>query len=124
MVIIMYSNSMNFLEKLITLIFIDNPYISYIFRCHNIQERSFFLKGRQFHICARCTGILVGFFIFPILLPFNNSIMLWFVILSITSISIDGFTQLFQLRESNNTLRFITGVLFGIAFPNIFTLLI
>ena len=29
-------------------------------------------------------------------------------------VSIDGFTQLFDLRESNNTLRFITGFIGGI----------
>ena len=28
--------------------------------CHQIEERSFKIKGWQFPVCARCTGILTG----------------------------------------------------------------
>jgi uncharacterized membrane protein len=37
----------------------------------------------------------------------------WYVVV-ITPMAIDGFTQLFGLRESNWTLRVITGTLFGL----------
>lgn len=33
------------------------------FGCHCLPERSFFIKGKQFPICSRCTGILVGIFL-------------------------------------------------------------
>ncbi|MDR2738783.1 MAG: DUF2085 domain-containing protein [Treponema sp.] len=89
-----------------------------------MPERSFFLNGRQFHICARCTGIFCGFFLFPVLLPFKINFIILFIIISTIFISADGLTQLFKLRESNNSLRFITGMLYGIAFPNVFTVII
>ena len=28
--------------------------------CHQMPERSFFIKGYQFPVCARCTGVLVS----------------------------------------------------------------
>lgn len=29
--------------------------------CHRLPQRSFFWKGRQFPVCARCTGIHIGY---------------------------------------------------------------
>ena len=29
--------------------------------CHCRPDRSFFFRGRQFPVCARCTGMLLGF---------------------------------------------------------------
>lgn len=82
--------------------------------CHRKPERSFFYKGKQFPVCARCTGILVGystmlFFIFNI---FQLNIG-WTIGLVIPTY-LDGITQAYFGRESNNTLRFITGLLAGI----------
>lgn len=34
-----------------------------LFRCHQLPERSFHIKGFQMPLCARCMGILIGFFI-------------------------------------------------------------
>lgn len=28
--------------------------------CHQMPERSFSYKGKQFPVCARCTGIFIG----------------------------------------------------------------
>ncbi len=30
--------------------------------CHRMPERSFFYKGHQFPVCARCTGVSIGQF--------------------------------------------------------------
>ena len=31
--------------------------------CHQMPERSFFINGMQFPLCARCTGILAGYLV-------------------------------------------------------------
>lgn len=31
--------------------------------CHQRPDRSFFYKGYQFPVCARCTGLFVGYFV-------------------------------------------------------------
>ncbi len=96
--------------------------------CHRRPERSFFYKGRQFPVCARCTGfyisgistiILINFF--PI--PYSLTTLLLGIILLIPC-AIDGFTQLFEMRESNNTLRFITGILGGIGLIFVYEIMI
>jgi uncharacterized membrane protein len=82
--------------------------------CHRMPERSFFYKGKQFPICARCTGIYIGYiaiFIFAIFLTYIP--LLWSLALMFPSI-IDGLTQAFCNRESNNGLRLITGIMFGV----------
>ena len=28
--------------------------------CHQMPERTFFYKGKQFPVCARCTGVIIG----------------------------------------------------------------
>lgn len=28
--------------------------------CHQMPERSFFIRGKQFPVCARCTGVFLG----------------------------------------------------------------
>jgi len=38
--------------------------------CHQNPARSFFIKGHQAIVCARCTGLYFGFFFGSILYPF------------------------------------------------------
>lgn len=86
--------------------------------CHRLPERSFFIKGYQFPVCARCTGfyismiilVLYDYFI-PIVFTFEEFIL--GIILSIPFL-IDGWSQYFNLRESNNPLRLVTGLLGGV----------
>ena len=66
---ILYYYYMKIIKKFLILFFIDNPYLYYITKCHQIPERSFFINNRQFNICARCTGIITGFFFGIILTP-------------------------------------------------------
>ena len=40
-----------------------------IFGCHCRSDRSFYWKGTQFPICARCTGELVGMILCPLTFP-------------------------------------------------------
>lgn len=86
--------------------------------CHQIPERSFRLKGKYFPVCARCTGLYLGvfsYFIYSYQNYINYSINLTLIaILMIIPTFIDGFTQFIGLRESNNRLRFFSGILGGI----------
>lgn len=84
--------------------------------CHRIPERSFFYKGRQFPVCARCTGVYMSILTVPIIryLDFGaNTLVLGGIILAIP-MAVDGLTQLFGLRKSNNHLRLVTGFIGGI----------
>lgn len=86
--------------------------------CHRMPERSFFVKGYQFPVCARCTGFYISLIIYFIYAYYffvdYNLFLLIFAILLLIPTVIDGLTQLFEYRESNNILRFITGIMGGI----------
>ena len=82
--------------------------------CHRKPERSFFWKGKQFPICARFTGIHIGYLAFPIFLFQICTLNFWWTIALIIPTFIDGWTQAFFNRESNNWLRLTTGLLAGI----------
>ena len=86
--------------------------------CHRKPERSFFIKGHQFPVCARCTGFYLSLLIYftytyYFFVDYNVYLLVFAIILLIPT-AIDGLTQLFEYRESNNNLRFITGILGGI----------
>ena len=88
------------------------------FLCHRMPERSFHYKNHQFPVCARCTGFYTGLIVFLIynyFYPVNYSLNLFIIsVLLLIPTGIDGFTQLMDLRESNNNIRFITGLIGGI----------
>lgn len=65
-------------------------------------------------LCARCTGILVGYLAGIILGIFNYRTNIIGAILLIVPTGIDGFGQYMGKWKSTNTRRFITGVLAGI----------
>ena len=92
--------------------------ISKIPICHRLPDRTFNIRGHYFPVCARCTGFYIGafsyftyvyFFYVQYTIPL---ILIAFLMLIPTFI--DGFTQLFNLRESNNILRLFTGLIGGI----------
>lgn len=95
-------------------------FLKIFFGCHSMPERSFFWRGKQFPICARCTGELCGM----ILGIFINLFWGYFSLLSCFIISLplilDGTIQLKTKWESNNILRLFTGILFGIALISLF----
>ncbi len=82
--------------------------------CHRLPERSFFWKGKQFPICARCTGIHLGYFSFPFFLFGLISLPFWWTVAFILPTYADGFIQAFSNYQSTNTKRFITGLMAGI----------
>ena len=96
--------------------------------CHRKPERSFFYKGRQFPVCARCTGFYISGIASIILLnfipvPYSLTTLLIGILLLIPC-AIDGFTQLFEYRESNNILRLITGLIGGVGLILVYEMMI
>lgn len=91
-----------------------NP-LNYI--CHRKPERSFHIKGYQFPVCARCTGLYLGiilFFIFYFILGVEHNLFLLFLsVVLVIPCLVDGLTQRYGNRLSNNSLRFVTGLLAG-----------
>ena len=82
------------------------------FACHCRPERSFFFRGRQFPVCARCTGIMTGMLLFALSCwwfrpPFRAALIL------IIPLIADGTIQKKTSYESTNIRRLITGTLFG-----------
>jgi len=82
--------------------------------CHRREDRSFKISGYFFPVCARCTGMFVGFIIVILLMHFGYNISLLYSFFLIIPLLIDGFTQNFGSRESTNLLRFATGIIFSI----------
>lgn len=85
-------------------------YVGIFMRCHQRGDRSFFIRGRQIPVCARCFGILLG----PlILLLCEQWLSRPIAAACIVAFFFDVGSQLLRLRESNNWLRLITGILFS-----------
>ena len=83
--------------------------------CHQREDRSFHMKGWQFPICSRCTGILVGQLIglFLYLCGVYVSYLLAFCFLFV--MFVDWWIQYKGILESTNVRRLVTGILAGVA---------
>lgn len=82
--------------------------------CHRKPERSFFWKGKQFPVCARCTGIHLGYIMFPFFLLSIFTLNIWITLVMFSLTYIDGTIQAFFNLESTNSRRFITGIISGV----------
>jgi uncharacterized membrane protein len=96
-------------NRIIIWLFIDGVWLHKYWGCHRISDRCFVVEGRQFHICARCTGLVVGLPISFLLLPLRSFLPVAFLLFS-SALILDGVTQLARWRTSNNALRFVTGL--------------
>ncbi len=93
--------------------------------CHQIAERSFFIKGYQFPVCARCTGIIIGEVAFIIFTLLSFRINIIFSLLFMIPLIIDGTLQLKTSYVSNNIKRLFSGMFFGFGFfSTVFCLII
>lgn len=91
-------------------------FLKIFFGCHARPDRSFYWKGRQFPICARCTGELVGILVGIPTAILMGPMSIQICIVFMLPLVIDGFRQLLTHYTSNNIRRFVTGLFFGIAF--------
>ena len=84
--------------------------------CHQIASRSFFINGNELPFCSRDVGLFVGLVGGFGLVTFRKyKIRPAFAILGLVPLGLDGGLQLFTSYESNNPLRFATGVIAGLA---------
>lgn len=94
-------------------IWVKSMDVGHTLGCHQRPERSFFIKGYQFPVCARCTGVFASTIIaLPMiikkkLLPYNLATILAEVML------FDWTLQFCKIKESTNFRRLITGVIGG-----------
>lgn len=80
--------------------------------------------GLEVRLCSRCTGYTVGYFIcrilsflsaFSIFYTLETTVQLALCLLLLMPFALDWTTQSWGLRDSNNRLRFLTGLILGIS---------
>lgn len=87
--------------------------------CHQIPERSYFIDGHKFAVCARCTGIYFGFAFTLLLYPLVRSLRSTatpprsLLILAAFPLAIDFSLTFFGFWENTHTSRLLTGALLG-----------
>ena len=84
--------------------------------CHQKPERSFFLKNHQFPVCARCTGILIGFMIALSLLIWKIYFNFWLALIFTLGMILDWLYQNVITKKNHNIRRLITGLIGGFGF--------
>jgi uncharacterized membrane protein len=87
--------------------------------CHQRPERSFFYKDFQFPVCARCTGVIIGYIISFIIIPFKRANLKLSVLLCIPMLA-DWAAQRAEIKESTNIRRLITGFLGGLGIMRLY----
>jgi uncharacterized membrane protein len=92
----------------------SNKTMCFALICHRKPERCFTIFGHESPLCSRCTGLGLGLFAFLVLSLFHFSIPSIFGLMLMMPLILDGFSQLMRLRQSNNPLRLITGILFSV----------
>ncbi len=99
--------------------------------CHRLPERSFLIAGLQLPVCARCTGIFAGVFVAGLILllfrrggnkPFGIATVV-LLCLGFCAVGFDGVSSYLGIRETNNLIRVITGIMLGVSLPPLYVLL-
>ncbi|WP_130435145.1 DUF2085 domain-containing protein [Cuneatibacter caecimuris] len=87
--------------------------------CHRLPERSFFFRGRQFPVCARCTGVAAGqLAALAVSCLRNVPVILSTIFLGI--MGLDWGLQETGIRQSTNPRRLATGILGGFGLFSIY----
>lgn len=88
--------------------------------CHQKPERSFFINGYQFPICARCTGITISFIIALFLLKTGFNLNIYIAIFFLLTMFIDWLFQALNIKKTSNCRRLITGLVGGFGMTFVF----
>jgi uncharacterized membrane protein len=94
-------------------------YRAFSYVCHQIPDRSFFIAGHQFAVCARCTGIYAGFTAATLFYPLVKSLRQletparkW-LFLAAAPLAIDFSLTFLGIWNNTHFSRFATGTLLG-----------
>jgi len=94
-------------------------YSAFAVLCHQIPERSYFIDGHQFAVCARCTGVYGGFTLLLLLYPLIGSLKntvtpprSWLFLAAIP-LAIDVGVNVAGFWQNTHTSRLLTGALLG-----------
>ena len=88
--------------------------------CHSQKDRCFKIAGKRLPLCSRCLGVYLSLVLFTVIFwlfqfTIQERMVLFIVALAFNlPLMVDGITQFLGWRESNNSLRFITGILSGV----------
>jgi uncharacterized membrane protein len=95
--------------------------------CHQLPERSFFGGGLQVPVCARDTGIYVGFVLSLVVIALldrgrrRSDLPTWSLLVlggaMVAVMGWDGITSYAGLRSTTNDIRLATGLMTGWALP-------
>ena len=91
--------------------------------CHQMPERSFFIKGYQFPVCARCTGVLIGY-ISALISCFFVRQNIFISIACCLVMLVDWLLQRLKIKSSTNPRRLVTGIIGGFGVMSIYCLAI
>ena len=87
--------------------------VGHFLGCHQLPERSFFYKGYQFPVCARCTGVILSL---PVaMLLFLGRRLSRRTCIALSSVMLtDWLVQYLKIKESTNSRRLVTGFIGGL----------
>jgi uncharacterized membrane protein len=88
--------------------------------CHQLPERSFFYKGKQFPVCARCTGVFLGYLSAFLFLAFRKILPTKIAIAFLSCMGIDWALQETGIKKSTNLRRLITGFAGGLGLCSLY----
>ena len=74
------------------------------------------ILNKRIHLCARCTGKYLGLLLCLLLIFWRGHISIPYLIFIFLPLpaTLDWLTQTIKIRESKNTLRIITGFIYGL----------
>lgn len=100
------------IKKIILKIYCKSLIIVHHAGCHQRADRSFFYKEYQFPMCARCTGVFLGYLLaIPMYFIYPFDFGLYIALCMITFF--DWYIQYRKIKESTNPRRLITGIIGG-----------
>ena len=87
--------------------------------CHQMPERSFFFRGKQFPVCARCTGAFLGYITGGVVSLFLFA-PIWLDLLFCGILFADWLVQYICVLSSTNLRRLLTGILCGFGMAQLY----
>ena len=94
-------------------------YSGFGYLCHQLSDRSFFIAGHQFAVCARCTGLYAGFTAATLCYPLFRSLRRTYaprrkwLFIAAAPLAFDFALGYFGIWENTHLSRFVTGALLG-----------